>query len=44
MNITSIRIDLVKNTFSLHGVDSRSKLVFRKALARAKLMPFLAQR
>mgnify|MGYP000501124569 CR=1 FL=1 len=43
MNVTTIGIDLAKNSFSLHGVDGRGKLVFRKTLARAKLMPFLAQ-
>ena len=43
MNVTTIGIDLAKNTFSLHGVDSRGKTVFRKTLSRAKLMPFLAQ-
>jgi transposase len=43
MNVTTIGIDLAKNSFSLHGADSRGKLVFRKTLARAKLMPFLAQ-
>jgi len=41
MNVTTIGIDLAKNTFSLHGVDSRSKQVFRKTLARARLLPFL---
>ncbi len=43
MNVTTIGIDLAKNNFSLHGVDSRGKMVLRKTLARAKLMPFLAQ-
>jgi transposase len=43
MNVTTVGIDSAKNTFSLHGVDSRGKMVFRKALARAKLMPFLAE-
>ena len=43
MNVTTIGIDLAKNSFSLHGVDSRGKPVFRKTLARAKPMPFLAQ-
>jgi len=43
MNVTTIGIDLAKNSFSLHGVDSRGKMVYRKTLARAKLMPFLAQ-
>ena len=43
MNVTTIGIDLAKNTFSLHGVDSRGKMVFRKTLSRGKLLPFLAQ-
>jgi transposase len=43
MNVTTIGVDLAKNSFSLHGVDSRGKMVFRKTLARAKLRPFLAQ-
>lgn len=42
MNVTTVGIDLAKNSFSLHGVDSRGKMVFRKTLAHAKLMPFLA--
>jgi len=41
MNVTTIGIDLAKHTFSLHGVDSRGKMVFRKTLSRAKLLPFL---
>ncbi len=43
MNVTTLGIDLAKNTFSLHGVDAHGKTVFRKTLRRAKLMPFLAQ-
>jgi transposase len=43
MNVTTLGIDLAKNTFSLHGVDAHGKNVFRKTLSRAKLMPFLAQ-
>lgn len=43
MNVTTIGIDLAKNTFSLHGVDSRGQMVFRKTLSRGKLLPFLAQ-
>jgi transposase len=43
MNVTTIGIDLAKNSFSLHGVDARGKTVFRKTLSRAKLLPFLAQ-
>jgi transposase len=36
MNVTTIGVDLAKNSFSLHGVDSRGKMVFRKTLVRAK--------
>jgi transposase len=43
MNVTTIGIDLAKHTFSLHGVDSRGKMVFHKTLSRGKLLPFLAQ-
>lgn len=43
MNVTTLGIDLAKNTFSLHGVDVHGKTVLRKTLSRAKLMPFLAQ-
>ena len=43
MNVTTIGIDLAKNTFSLHGVDVHGKMVFRKTLSRTKLLPFLAQ-
>jgi transposase len=41
MNVTTIGIDLAKHTFSLHGVDGHGKMVFRKTLTRAKLLPFL---
>lgn len=43
MNVTMIGVDLAKNSFSLHGVDSHGKMVFRKPLSRTKLLPFLAQ-
>jgi transposase len=41
MNVTTIGIDLAMNTFSLHGVDSRANVVFRKTLSHTKLLPFL---
>jgi transposase len=43
MNVTTIGIDLAKDTFSLHGVDGEGKQVFRKTLSRGKLLPFMAQ-
>lgn len=41
MNVTTIGIDLAKNSVSLHGVDSRGQTVWRKSLTRTKLLPFL---
>ena len=43
MNVTTIGVDLAKNTFSVHGVDAHGKTVFRKTVSRARLMPLLAQ-
>jgi transposase len=41
MNVTTVGIDLAKHSFSLHGVDEHGKVVFRKTLSRAKLLPFV---
>lgn len=38
MNITTIGIDLAKNTFSLHGVDAQGKSVLKKTVSRSKLL------
>lgn len=43
MNITTIGIDLAKNSFSLHGVDQHGKTVLRKTMSRSKLLAFMAQ-
>ena len=42
MDITTIGIDLAKNTFSLHGVDRNGKACLRKSVSRNKLLPMLA--
>lgn len=39
MNVTTVGIDLAKHSFSLHGVDSRGQVVFKKTLSRTKLLP-----
>jgi transposase len=39
---TIIGIDLAKNTFQVHGTAPDGSVVFRKKLARAKVLPFLA--
>jgi transposase len=43
MNVTTIGIDLAKNSFSLHGVDAHGKAVLRKNVNRAKLLWSLAE-
>ncbi len=42
MNITTIGIDLAKNTFSLHGVDVHGKACWHKTVSRKKLLVILA--
>lgn len=41
--VTTLGIDLAKNTFSLHGVDENGREALRKSVSRARLMPFIAQ-
>ena len=43
MNVTTIGIDLAKNSFSLVGSDKHGKVVLRKTLSRKKFLPFIAQ-
>jgi transposase len=42
--ITTIGIDLAKNSFQLHGVDANGKAVLRKTLRRDHVIPFFANR
>ncbi len=41
-DITTIGIDLAKNTFQRHGVAPQGKVVLRRALRRDKVVPFFA--
>jgi transposase len=43
MKITTIGLDLAKNIFQLHGVDERGRVVLKKQLKRARVLPFFAQ-
>jgi transposase len=43
MNITTLGIDLAKNNFSVVGMNEHGKVLLRKSLTRAKLLPFIAQ-
>lgn len=42
MKLTTIGIDLAKNVFQVHGVDERGKVVLKKQLKRAQVLPFFA--
>jgi len=43
MQVSTLGIDLAKNVFQLHGVDHTGRIVFRKKLKRAQLVPFINQ-
>ncbi len=40
MNIRTLGIDLAKNVFRVHGVDSRGKTVVQRELRRRQLLSF----
>jgi transposase len=40
--VTTVGLDLAKHVFQVHGVDGSGRLVFNKAVKRAKLMSFFA--
>jgi len=42
MNVKQIGIDLAKNSFQIHGVGRNNKVVLRKKLTRAQMLPFFA--
>jgi transposase len=41
--VTTVGIDLAKNVFSVHAVDERGAVLFRKAVSRSRLLPMVAQ-
>lgn len=43
MDITTIGIDLAKNSFSIAGANKHGKVILRKTLSRSKLLSFIAQ-
>ncbi len=43
MNLTTLGLDLAKNSFSIVGTNEHGKIVLRKTLSRKKLLPFIAQ-
>ncbi len=42
MNVTTCGIDLAKNLFQVHGVNSRGKAVVKKQLRRDQVAEFFA--
>jgi transposase len=42
-DVTTVGIDLAKNVFSLHGVDSHGNVLVRRTISRSKLLSFVAQ-
>ncbi len=40
MNLTMIGIDLAKAVFQLHGVDDKGRVVMKKQVKRAQMLPF----
>ncbi len=43
MKLKTIGIDLAKETFGLHGVDARGRVIVHKRITRKQLLSFLAQ-
>ena len=43
MKMTTIGLNLAKNVFQLHGVDERGRVVLKKPLKHARVLPFFAQ-
>jgi transposase len=42
MEVTRIGLDIAKSVFQVHGVDQHGKVVLRKTLRRAELLPYFA--
>ena len=40
MQVTTIGLDLAKHIFQLHGIDAKGRVVLRRRLRRAELLPF----
>ena len=43
MEITTIGLDLAKSIFQVHGVDATGRVVVRRSLRRAQMLPFFAR-
>ena len=43
MEISTIGLDLAKNIFQVHGINSQGEPIVRKALRRSQMLPFFAK-
>lgn len=41
--ITTVGLDLAKNVFQVHGIDEKGKVLVRRSLRRAEVLPFFAK-
>ena len=40
--VSTIGLDLAKNVFQVHGIDLQGKILVRRPLRRAEVLPFFA--
>ena len=43
MKVTTVGLDLAKNVFQVHGIDSTGKVIVRRSLRRRQMMPFFGK-
>jgi len=43
MNVTTVGLDLAKNVFQVHGIDSGGKVIIRRSLRRRQMLPFFGK-
>ena len=43
MKVTTVGLDLAKNVFQVHGIDSAGKVTVRRSLRRRQMMPFFGK-
>ena len=43
MKVTTIGLDLAKNVFQVHGIDSTGKVIVRRSLRRRQMIPFFGR-
>ena len=43
MKVTTVDLDLAKNVFQVHGIDSTGKVIVRRTLRRRQMMPFFGK-